>query len=56
MLRVWEDVTESEVQQVSGMQVLIRLKVRPEAFPTGSPLSFWTIGKDEEENLFIMKA
>jgi hypothetical protein len=23
ILRVWEDVTESELQQVSGMQVLI---------------------------------
>ena len=39
ILRVWEDVTESEFQQVSGMQVLIRLKVRPEAFPNGSPMS-----------------
>jgi hypothetical protein len=32
MLRVWEDVTESELQQVSGRCVLIRLRVRPEAF------------------------
>jgi hypothetical protein len=28
-----EDIIESEPQQVSGMQVLIRLRVRPEAFP-----------------------
>jgi hypothetical protein len=42
ILRVWEDGTESEIQQVSGTQVLIRLKVRPEAFPTGSPLSVWS--------------
>jgi hypothetical protein len=38
ILRVSEDVTESGLQQVSGIQVLIRLKVRPEAFPTGSPM------------------
>ena len=25
ILRLWEDVTEGELQQVSGMQVLIRL-------------------------------
>jgi hypothetical protein len=42
ILRVGEDGTESEVQQVSGTQVLIRLKVRPEAFPTGSPMSVWS--------------
>jgi hypothetical protein len=34
-----EDATQSEVKQVSGMCVLIRLKVRPEALPTGSPMS-----------------
>jgi len=39
ILRVSEDVTESELWQVSEMQVLIRSKVRPEAFPTGSPMS-----------------
>jgi len=48
MLRVWKDITESEVQQVSGVEVFIRLKVRPEAFPTGSPMSvrsdFFTTG------------
>ena len=42
MLRVWKDITENEVQQVSGVEVLIRLKVRPEAFPTGSPMSVWS--------------
>jgi len=31
MLRVWEDVTESELQQVSGRRVLTQLKVRLEA-------------------------
>jgi len=35
----WEDFTEGELQQGSGMQVLLSLKVRPEAFPTGSPMS-----------------
>jgi hypothetical protein len=39
ILRVWEDVTESGPYQVSGMQVLLRLKVRPEAFPSGLPMS-----------------
>jgi hypothetical protein len=43
ILRVWEDCIESEVQQVSGMQVLIRFKARPEAFPTESPMS---VGSD----------
>jgi hypothetical protein len=38
ILRVSEDVTESGLQQVPGIQVLIRLKVRPEAFATGSPM------------------
>jgi hypothetical protein len=42
MISVWEDGTESEVRQVSGTQVLIRLKVRPGAFPTGSPMSVWS--------------
>jgi len=39
ILRVWENITESEVRQVSGMKVLIRLKVRPEGFPNGPPIS-----------------
>jgi hypothetical protein len=42
ILRVSEDGAESEVQQVSGTQVLFRLRVRPEAFPTGSPMSVWS--------------
>jgi hypothetical protein len=41
VLGEWEDGTESEVQQVSGTQVLIRLNVRPETFPTGSSISVW---------------
>ena len=56
IVRVWKDVTESEVWKVSGVKVLIRLKVRPEAFPTGSPMSVWSdffapgglIGEDSE--------
>ena len=43
IFRVWEDVTESELQHVSGMQVLIWLKVRPEALPTGSPVSVFRV-------------
>jgi len=39
ILRESEDVTESGLQQGSGREVLIRFKVRPEAFPTGSPMS-----------------
>jgi hypothetical protein len=42
LLRGWEDRTESGVQWVSGTQALIRLKVRPEAFLTGSPMSVWS--------------
>jgi hypothetical protein len=41
ILRQWEDVTESELQQRSGMSVLLPLKVRPEAFPISSPMSVW---------------
>jgi hypothetical protein len=39
ILRVSEDVAESELRQVSDMQALIPTTVRPEAFPTGSPMS-----------------
>jgi hypothetical protein len=39
MLREGEDIAQSELQQGSGTQVLLALKVRPEAFPTGSPMS-----------------
>ena len=30
-----------EIQQGSGTSVLLVLKVRPEAFPNGSPMSVW---------------
>jgi len=39
IVRVWTDVTGSEVRQVSGVKVPIRLKVRPEPFPSGPPMS-----------------
>ena len=38
ILRVSEDVTESELRKVLETQVLIHSKVRPEAFSTGSPM------------------
>lgn len=41
ILEVSENVIESELQQVSGMQVLVRLEVHPEAFPTGLPMAVW---------------
>jgi hypothetical protein len=34
-----EEVTQSEVQHVSGKHVLIGIKVRPQGFPTGLPMS-----------------
>jgi hypothetical protein len=34
-----EEVTKSEVQHVSGKHVLMGIKVRPQAFPTGLPMS-----------------
>jgi hypothetical protein len=39
MLREWVDLTKGELQQGSEAYVLIELKVRPEAFTTGSPMS-----------------
>jgi len=42
ILRVWQEVIESELRQVSEMAVLVRLRVRPEAFPNGSPMSVWS--------------
>ena len=39
----WEDLTKGELQRGSGTQVLLSLKVRPETFPTGSPMSVWVI-------------
>ncbi len=41
MLREWEDVTQRKLQQVSGRQVLTQLRVRPEAFPSGLPISLY---------------
>jgi hypothetical protein len=35
----WEDVTQSELEQGSETYVLLAQKVRPEAFPNGSPMS-----------------
>ena len=44
IVRGWEGVTQGELQQVSGMKVLFRLKVRLEAFPSGPPMSvFWDL-------------
>jgi hypothetical protein len=40
-LREWEEVTLGELQQGSGTSVLLVLKVRPEAFPNGSPMPVW---------------
>jgi hypothetical protein len=34
-----EDVTQSELQRGSGTEMLLSIKVRPETFPTGSPMS-----------------
>jgi len=39
ILKGMEDFIKSELQQGSGRQVLIRFKVRPEAFPIGLPMS-----------------
>jgi len=41
ILREGEDVTKGELQQGSGRQVLFAIKVRPQAFPNGSPMSFY---------------
>ncbi len=32
---------QSELQQGPGARVLLTLKVRPEAFPNGSPMPVW---------------
>jgi len=37
ILREWEGVTERELQQGSGMLVILLIEIRPEAFPTSSP-------------------
>jgi hypothetical protein len=38
MLMELEGITKGEPQQGSGVSVLLVLKVRPEAFPNGSPM------------------
>jgi hypothetical protein len=38
-VRVTEDSTHSELQQVPETSVLVNQMVRPEAFPTGLPMS-----------------
>jgi hypothetical protein len=39
--RVTEDSTQSGLQQGPETFVLVEQKVRPEAFPSGSPMSVW---------------
>jgi len=39
ILKGMEDFTKNELRQGPGGQVPIRFKVRPEAFPPGSPMS-----------------
>jgi hypothetical protein len=41
ILRELEEITQSEFQQGSGTSVFLALKVRPEAFPNGSPMPVW---------------
>jgi hypothetical protein len=41
MLGEREDVTKSELLQGPGRGVLLSIKVRPESFPTGSPMPAW---------------
>ena len=41
ILRELEEITQSEFQQGSETLVLLALKVRPEAFPNGSPMPVW---------------
>jgi hypothetical protein len=36
-----EDVTQSELLQGPGRGALLSIKVLPESFPTGSPMSAW---------------
>jgi hypothetical protein len=43
MLWVWKDSRASDLQQVSEMHVPIALEARPEAFPTGLPMSVWDL-------------
>jgi hypothetical protein len=41
ILRELGESTSCEFEQGSGTQVLLALKVRPEAFPNGSPMPIW---------------
>ena len=41
ILRELGEVTQSELPQGPGTSVLLPLKVRPEAFPNGSPMPVW---------------
>ncbi len=36
-----ERITQSELRGESGTRVLVRLEVRPKAFPTGLPMPIW---------------
>jgi hypothetical protein len=55
ILREGEDVTERELYQGSGAQVLYAIKVRPDAFPNGSPMSVLEKLCNVEVNSFIQR-
>jgi hypothetical protein len=38
ILMEWKDITHTELLEGWGISVFTRLKVRPEAFPTSSPM------------------
>ena len=42
IVRVMEDSTQSGLQQGPEISVLVEQKVRPEAFPSGLPMSVWS--------------
>jgi hypothetical protein len=42
ILRELEEIPKSEFEQGSGTSVLLGIKVRPEAFPNGSPMLVWS--------------
>jgi hypothetical protein len=41
ILEELEEITQGKLQQGSERQVLLALKVRPEAFPNGSLMRIW---------------
>ena len=45
-----EEVTKSDVRHVSGKHVLIGIKVRLQAFPTGLPMSVQRVFFNVEDN------